>query len=220
MLSLDDRARVVFTEAWHLLPPLKEAIVIDDIVLENLHAKHGSYDPDTQTLTLSTRLFMGDVQEIPLIDVDGQDPPLTLPCVSRALHTTLHEIAHALGAATGLDSTPTWLRLSTWAEASDDPQGTARYWECRPGWPYGPSSWRHRTGCWFVREYSRKSPHEDFADGVTHVALGWTDAFGTSANGSAKLAYMRQHVWQETGVSAMTAACRRWQKRLMDMAYA
>ena len=139
MVSLEDRAVAVFAEAWRLLPPLKHVIDLESIGLEDLGSKHGSYTLETHTLLLSTRLLDGPAHSVPMIDVNGNDPPQRTPCVSRALGTCIHELAHALGAATGLDSTPAWLALSGWVEADDNPQGTARYHEGRPGWEQGPS---------------------------------------------------------------------------------
>ena len=217
MLSLDDRVLAVLTEAWRLLPPLKSKAYLAAIGLERLGNQHGSYSPEDGTLILNVDLFIGGTPEqIRLIDVDGNDPPLCMPCVSRPLHTTLHELSHAIGTATGLDESPEWLALSGWQCAPDDPEGTARYWESRPGWaPQGPSEWRHRLGCWFTREYARRSPFELFADACTHIALGWTTPFATSPNGVAKLQYLRREVWGETGILALTAARDRWRQRLV-----
>lgn len=213
MLSLDDRALAVFTEAWRLLPPLKRVIDLAGIGLEDLGAQHGSYNPDTHELLLSTRLLDGPAHMLPLIDVNGNDPPQCLPACSRSLHTAIHEAVHALGDATGLDKTLEWLRLSGFVESEDTPQGTARYWERRPGWGNFASPWRYRVGSWFPREYSTKNPAECFADCVTHVALGWQDFFVTP-NGLAKLAYIRRHVWEQRGPQTIAAARQRWQRRL------
>ena len=213
MFSLEDRAVVALAEAWRLLPPIKRQADIAEIGLVDLGAKHGTYDLDTHALLLSTRLFDGFSHMVPLIDIHGNDPPQTTPCSSRALHTATHECAHAIGVATGLDSTSTWLRLSSWVQAEDTPQGTARYTEDRPGWEQGPSDWRYRAGSWFPRKYSSKSPHEDFADCVAHVALGWHDFFVTPS-GIAKLAYIRRAVWEEAGPLSIAAARDRWAGRL------
>ena len=214
MLTLEQRAELVVTDAWRRLPPIKRQASIAAIVLEDIGAKHGSFAPDG-ILTLSTRLFEGtNAAQIRMIDVNGNDPPLCEPCASRALGTTIHEMAHAIGMATGLDDTSEWLRLSGWCLSDDDPQGTARYWESRPGWfPHGPSSWRHRTGVFFCRDYSRKSPSEDFGDAVAYIALGWEQYF-LGASGQAKLAYLRSEVWGENGARAIVAARQRWKKRL------
>lgn len=217
MLTLEQRAEAVLVEAWRRLPPLKRQTSIGEVIFADLGAKHGSWSPDTHTLTLSTRLFTGETPaQLMLIDSDGNAPPLSHTYVSRALHTTIHELSHAIGTATGLDETSEWLRLSGWVLSDDDPPGTDRYWEDRPGWPQGPSPWRHRTGgVWFVRDYSRKTPAEDFADAVTHVALGWSRFFEVSDSGRAKLCYVRREVWGERGAVAIAAARERWQARLL-----
>lgn len=218
MLTLEQRAELVIAEAWRRLPPMKRQMAIEDIYLLDMGEKHGSYSPDDHILTLNTRLFSGDnPAQIEMIDVQGNDPPRCEPCVSRALATTLHEMAHAIGAVTGLDDTGEWMRLSGWVLSDDDPVGTARYWEYRAGWfPHGPSPWRHRTGVWFTRSYAKKSPQEDFADAVAYIALGW-DAFFAKASGEAKLAYLRRKVWYENGVGAIRAAKIRWEKKLQKL---
>ena len=219
MLTLYQRAELVIAEAWRRLPPVKRQMAIAGIYLVDMGEKHGSYSPDDHILTLSVRLFEGDnPAQLRMIDVNGNDPPLCEPCASRALATTLHELAHAIGTATGLDNTSEWLRLSGWVLSDDDPPWTGRYWESRPGWfPHGPSPWRHRAGCWFTRNYAEKSPAEDFADCCTHIALGWSRFFDASANGQAKLAYLRREVWQETGTHAIVAARHRWQEKLAEV---
>lgn len=216
MLTIPDRMQAVFAEAWALLPSIKHEAVLADVRLEDLGAVHGTYNTQTHILTLNARLFYGDnPAQVMMLDVDGNCPPKREPFTSRALHTCVHELAHAIGYATGLDDSRAWLALSGWSEdAETDPIGTARYTELRPGWPYGTSEWRYRTGgTWFCRTYSTKSPYEDFADSVAHVALGWGDF--TGATGLRKLAYVRRHVWRETGARAMQAARQRWQRRLV-----
>lgn len=215
MVPLATRVQTVLTEAWRRLPPKKRLMAIERIGLEDLGAHHGSFAPDTGMLTLSTRLFTGATpQEIPLIDIAGDEPPRREPYTSRALHTTLHEMLHAIGCATGLDTCAPWLALSSWVEAADDPPGTERYCETRPGWEPGPSPWRHRSNCWFTRAYASRDPYEDFADAATYIALGWTAPFATHPNGRAKLAFLQREVWDETGVLAVQAARVRWQARL------
>jgi hypothetical protein len=220
MLTLEQRAELVIAEAWRRLPPIKRQASIAEIVLEDLGAKHGSFNPDTGVLTLSTRLFEGDnAAQLMMIDCDGNAPPLREECVSRCLHTATHELFHAIGTTTRLDSTDEWLRLSGWIRRSDNPLGTDRYWESRVGWEQGPSEWRHRVGCWWTRDYARRSPFEDFADCCTHIALGWSRFFEVSANGRAKLSYLRREVWGEKGTQAIAAARQRWQKRLAEANY-
>jgi len=184
------RAKMIVAQAWSLLPRACLAGAVTKIRLQDLGAVHGQYDPDTGVLTLNPMLYDGRQ-----IDDAGGADPLRGPRVSRALHTTLHEFSHALGDATGLDRRPAWLVLSGWVKDEQDASGYGRYWERRPGWDYGPSPWRYRHGSWFCREYSSKTPYEDFADVVTYRALGWTHVFGQS--GRPKLWYVNRHVWRE-----------------------
>jgi hypothetical protein len=223
MLTLHDRALAVLVQAWRLLPAIKHQADLAAVEVCDMGAKHGSYAMDDGTLGLSTRLFMGDnPAQLMMLDVNGDAPPNTVPFCSRALHTALHELAHAIGAGTGLDDTDAWRGLSGWVQADDDPEGTRRYWESRPGWtPSGPSDWRYRVGTWFVRDYSTKSPYEDFADCVAHMALGWHDFLAApgpwQANGRAKLRYLTRQVWEETSSQALAAAAQRWRRRLVGV---
>ena len=135
---VEARALAVLAYAWHLLPPLKTAVALEAIALEDLGAQHGSYHPDTHLFTLSTRLFAGPLHALPQYDILGNDPPQTTPVALRGLTTSLHELAHALGAATGLDTAPEWLGLSGWAFLPGEaPQETYAYVETRPGWDLG-----------------------------------------------------------------------------------
>lgn len=212
MISIPYRAQMVFDEAWKLLPPIKNELLGElSWHLEDLGAVHGRYSPEEQTIAINERLFYGDnPMQIMCIDVHGQCPPRSYPHCSRALHTTIHELFHALGNYTGADDTPQWHALSGWVQSEKDATlGTGRYHENRPGWEQGPSEWRYRTGnTWFVREYSTKSPYEDFADAATHIALGWADFFGE--NGFKKLVYLREKLWKETGEQFILAARERW----------
>lgn len=218
MLSLEDRALLVLTEGWKLLPPLKEEAPITAVRLEPLGAQQGSFTPDTGEIVLNTRLFQGDTPwQLPLYDVDGHEPAHREPYVTRALATWLHEAAHAIGYGTGLDAAPAWLALSGFAESDETPSGTARYSENRPGWAQAASSWRFRCGSWFCREYSASSPYEDFADCVTHVALGW-DRHVTQPGARQKFRYIRREVWGETALTAMQAAAQHWRQRLQGAA--
>jgi hypothetical protein len=139
------------------------------------------------------------------IDCDGESPPLREPYALRALHTALHECAHAIGATFGFDTAPEWLSLSGFVEAPDDPDATRRYWERRPGWEADASSWRYAVGAWFPREYSSKSPQEDFADCVAHMCLGW-DNIIEHENGRAKLRYVRRVLLRKSLVDTMAAS--------------
>lgn len=216
MVLLDDRALAVFAHAWSLLPTIKSRAYLTAIGTDDLGARNGSYIPDDGCLAVNSRLFGVDVtQSIPLFDIQSNDPPRVFPCVSRALATTLHEMAHAIGAGTGLDSAPAWLALSGFVQAWDTPNGTSRYEERRPGWDMGASEWRFNTGAFFLRPYSSKSPHEDFSDCCTHIALGWTASFtnaaaATRTNALAKLAYLRREVWGERGIRSVQVAAQRW----------
>lgn len=214
MLTLDQRALAILTRAWGLLPSVKRLAVVTGIRLEDLGAKHGSFDPETCEITLSTRLFWGDTPEqLISIDLHGDSPALCEPFCSRALHTAIHELSHAIGYATGLDDTEEWLALSGWEHTDEDLQITSRYRERRPGWGTWDSGWRYRQETYFPREYSSASPHEDFADCVTHVALGWVP-FGTSVSAQQKLRYIRRSLWGETGTQYLTAARDRLAHRL------
>ena len=215
MFRIDKRVEAVCLEAWRLLPPIKVAAVISRIEVADLGGKHGSYSPDDGVLTLSSRLFWGDnVHQMMHIDYEGNCPAISEPYCSRALHTVIHEYIHAIGEATGTDTTPRWLALSGWEQTWKDGQGTGRYYERRPGWgEQGGSPWRYRKGSWFCREYSSKSPREDYADCGTHIALGW-HLLVHEKNGKAKMRYMLREVWgvePESHIEAVTAAWReRW----------
>lgn len=215
MRSIEERALTVIAHAWGLLPDIKHEAWITGLSLEDLNAKHGNYSPSDGTLTLSTRLFMGDdASQLMMLDIDGNSPILKVPYTSRALHTCIHELFHAICCTLGIDATDEWLALSGWVEADDDPQGTARYWERRPGWPDGPSEWRYRKGTWFPREYSSRSPYEDAADTGTHIALGWHEDVA-HPSGLQKFTYLRRTVWRETGVKALAASAERWAQRMI-----
>ncbi len=214
MLTLEQRAVAVFARAWHLLPPRKTEAVITEVRLEDLGAKHGSFDPETCIITLSTRLFQGETPEqLMSIDLYGESPAVCEPFCSRALHTSLHEAAHAIGYATGLDESDEWLALSGWAHTDEDLQTTGRYTERRPGWGTWDSPWRYTKGAWFCRQYASSSPAEDFADCVTHLALGWVP-FGTSASAHQKLRYLRRTLAYETGTRYLTAVTQRYRQQL------
>ena len=214
MSSLEDRALAVLCAGWRLLPSIKHEAPIAGIRLADLGAQHGNFNIDSNIITLGIRLFRGDrPEQLPLYDIDGNEPPQKEPYVSRALATWCHEAAHAIGYATGLDSSKEWLTLNGFVEASDDPEGTGRYWERRNGWENGPSAWRYPLGQWWPRDYSTSSPQECFADCVAHVALGWfSDVVHPS--GIDKMNYILRHVWCETGIRAMAASAQRWQKRV------
>jgi hypothetical protein len=104
MLTLTTRARAVLTAAWRCLPRSRLRAVVRQVRLDDLGAVNGLYDPDAATITLNRRLFEAPHPgAVILIDWRGQCPPQDTPAVSRALHTTIHELAHALGQGTGLD---------------------------------------------------------------------------------------------------------------------
>jgi len=210
MLSETQLLDILLDDVWQALPPIKRAAAIASIGLADLGAVHGTWNPDTHVLTLNPVLFVhAPLAALPLIDAHGNAPAQTEPWVSRAYHTLTHECLHAIGTATGLDQHPEYLALAGWVEASDDPPGTGRYWERRPGWEQGPSAWRYRQGTWFVRDYATKSPYEAFADACTHLTLGW-DAFFTGTNGQAQRAWLRRHVFEETGGRGLQARVQRW----------
>lgn len=200
MSYIEERARQVITEAWGRLPYTKLEAAIRHIVLKDLGEVNGQYDARNGIITLNRRLFQESGPEnYRMIDYQGNDPPKHKPFVSRALHTTIHELAHALGEGTYLDRNPAWLALSQWEETPEDRLGSGRYFENRPGWGQGPSPWRYSLDAWFPREYSKKSPYEDFADCLTYRALQWYFLFlhpSTEASAFRKLAYMSRYVWE------------------------
>lgn len=214
MLTVDERVQAVCEAAWGLLPPLKRAAWITKICVEDLGAKHGNYAMDDGVLTLSTRLFIGrNAAELLYIDCHGDSPPVVEPYCARALHTVLHEAFHAICAATGIDSAPEWLALSGWQRTPEDLHSTGRYTERRPGWGTERSEWRYRkSGTWFIREYSSKSPFEDAADGCTHIALGWHRPV-SHPNGRRKLRYLMQAVWDQDGAAQLQACAAHWRQR-------
>ena len=216
MLTLDQRVLAVVTHAWRLLPPRKTDAVITAIHLDDLGAKHGSFDPETCIITLSTRLFVGDTPEqLMSIDCYGDSPAQCEPFCSRALHTACHEASHAIGYATGLDDSAEWLALSGWQQTDEDLQTTGRYAERRPGWGTWDSPWRYVKGSWFTRTYASSSPYEDFADCVTHLALGWTP-FGSSSSAQQKLRYLRRTLCGETGSRYLAASVQRSRQQLQQ----
>lgn len=216
MLSIEERLALVVEDVWQVLPPLKRLVVDWPIILDpTLGATHGECAPEEGIIRIHPKLLTGDaLQMLPLIDVNGADPPLVAPWVSRAWHTICHEVFHAIGFATGLDQEPAYLALYGWVKAGDDPPHTGRYWERRPGWEQGPSAWRYRKDgqTFFVRDYSSKSPYEAMADSCAHIALGWTNSFGR--HGQRELAWLRRHVWEERGPRAVHAATERWRQQM------
>jgi len=209
MLTLEQRVLAVCCRAWQLLPPIKHEMILAGIRLEDLGAQHGSFDPDTCLITLSTRLFMGNTPEqLMTIDCDGNCPAQREPFTIRGLHTAIHELAHAIGYATGADAQQEWLDLSGWEATDDDLQDTGRYRERRPGWGTYDSAWRYDNNSWFIREYSSASPYEDLADCATHIALGWIEPFLATASGRQKLQYLRLVLWQESGFQSLAQRIR------------
>ena len=195
---ITSRARAVLITAWKALPPAKINALIEQIVLQDLGQVNGVYNRSERILTLNTRLFeVAGRGNIRYIDSFGNEPAKVSQFVSRALHTTIHEIAHAIGEGTDLDRNADWLSLSGWELSARDEIGYDRYIENRPGWPGGPSPWRHMRDIWFPRYYSSKSPFEDFADCVTWRALHWSLRFHGSASGMRKLTYMASQVWDD-----------------------
>lgn len=216
MLSIDERVELVAAEAYRLLPPNKDQAWVTRVCIDDLGAKHGTYDPDSGAITLSERIFWGrNEAELQYIDVHGEYPAKEEPYCSRALHVCLHEWLHAIGYATGDDRSQEWLALSGWKETWEDRQVTGRYFERRPGWgDQGGSEWRYTKGTWFPREYSSKSPHECYADCGTHIALGWHRHI-TDANGRAKMGYLLRTCWGEDQTTRLQASVGYWRNRLV-----
>ena len=214
MLSIEEKCLIVLCEGWKLLPPIKKQAVISCIKIVDLLEKHGSFDPDDCSISLNERLFYGDSFSMKKYDIEGNDPPIRFPCVFRALATWLHEAAHAIGYATGLDNTDEWIDICGFVnDPETDPVGTSRYIETRVGWEYGASEWRYPTNGWFPRPYSTKNPAECFADCVTHLALGWVP-FGSSDAARQKLRYLRRMLCDETGSRYLAASVQRIQTQV------
>lgn len=196
MITLQQRAGAVIQAAWNMLPASRARAAIREIKLDDLDTTNGVYEPGTGNLTLNVRLFFGSNQShFPLIDHMGESPPMSDPFVSRALHTSIHEMAHAIGRGTGLDRSDEWMALCGWVEDYKEVPGFGRYVERRPGWEQGPAEWRYLLGSWFPRDYSTKSPFEDFADCVTLRALRWEHRFRESDHGKMKLHFIQSNVW-------------------------
>jgi len=200
MLTLDARCRAVIICAYARLPKKHLYDAITSIEMADLGAHNGEFNSLSGRLRLNYRLFDGITSDdIPLIDDMGNFEPKTGRIVSRALHTTIHEMAHAIGEKTGLDQTPEWFKISGWAnwpygEHPDMPPYFGRYFETRPGWDHTPSEWVFHKDSWFTREYASKSPYEDFADCMAMKALGWELTFGMG-HGLRKLNYIENRVY-------------------------
>lgn len=202
MLTLEDRARAVIIAAYAKLPTKHLADAIYSVGIADLGKHNGEYNVISGRVRLNYRLFNGITpNDIPMIDDHGNFMVATNNIVSRALHTTIHEFSHAIGENTELDRTPDWLSICGWLEWPYNdhpmmPMSYSRYIETRPGWEPGPSEWVYRADSWFPREYSSKSPYEDFADCMALKALGWEHRFGFK-HGLKKLHYIERRVFGE-----------------------
>jgi hypothetical protein len=200
MLTQEAKARAVIIRAWSMLPFGILSDAIQSVTISDLGAHNGEYWFDDCSIKLNRRLFLADTPDlVPLIDDYGNFDPKSSRVVSRALHTCVHEFAHAIGEKTGLDMSPEWLHLSGWVEWSPEkelPYRLDRYIERREGWDEGPSDWAHDRQAWFYRDYSRKSPKEDFADSVALKALGWESRFD-QGSGMRKLKYIERMVFKQ-----------------------
>lgn len=226
MVTAREIATTLLLYGWDLLPPAKWQALVTDVVFRDLGAHHGAYRPQDGVITLNVRLFTPPVHALPTYDALGQSPAATTPWVFRGLATWVHEVAHAIGHATGLDRSAAWLSLSGWASDAVHPHGaldaSRRYVERRPGWAYEISPWSHARTAWFPRDYSRKSPQEDFADCLTYHALGWDDCFarpagGDPAVGARKLAYLRDHLDGLQASAAVRPAAAAWRRTLQRL---
>src|SRR5262245_11580868 len=103
MLTLDARFAVLNQAVWDALPVIKNEAFVTGERLEDLGEVHGQYIPETGTILLNPRLLAGSVQMLPMLDIDGNDPPLRMPAISRAYHTLAHEYFHAILYTAGLD---------------------------------------------------------------------------------------------------------------------
>lgn len=154
------------------------------VVIADLGAKHGEYDARSDVIRLNVGLFTSTGRV-------GQVDELTF--------VTLHEFGHAMASRHGSNDDSSWHALSSWERAPDDDRpGFARYVETRPGWPAGPSPWRHCELAWFTRPYASKSPSEDLADCAAYAALGWREAF--RFGGEEKLMYVEKIFSSPSGV--------------------
>lgn len=196
MLTTSQKAKAVVIAAWAKMPRLV-ADCIHHISIRDLGATNGGFVLGEKRIELNFRLFEevegGDIQ---LIDDYGNFIPQSGHIVSRALHTTLHEMSHAIGVYTGLHSDPEWISLSGWMvwPHQQTPPSHSRYVENRDGWEKGPSEWIHYSDAWFARPYASKSPYEDFADSMALRALNWQHRFDTP-NGKKKLQFLESRIW-------------------------
>jgi hypothetical protein len=197
MLSTIDKARAVVIAAWAYMPNVVSEC-IKSIALADTGAANGGYILSERRIELNWKLFesLGREGDIPLIDDMGNFNPRSSYVVSRALHTTIHEMSHGVGVYTGLHSDPAWISLSRWMRwpYAQMPASHNRYIETRDGWEKGPSEWIFRADTWFPREYSSKSPFEDFADCMALKALGWEHRFDTGS-GKRKLHFLEMRVF-------------------------
>lgn len=202
MLTLEDKARAVIISAWSKLPRKHTSAAIAKISIADLGVHNGEYNCLSLGIRLNYRLFdCLTVDDVPMIDDYGNFNPRSSRMASRALHTVIHEMAHAIGEKTHLDRNPEWLSISGWYETNQPmPMQYGRYIETRPGWDQEASSWTFRKDAWFFREYSSKSPYEDFADCVAIKALGWESRFGFK-HGLKKLHYIERLVFGQRGLT-------------------
>jgi len=121
---------------------------------DTLGGVHGQFDPETGIVTLNPAIFFYANRK-------------------KAVFTVVHEWCHAWAFSKHGALQRGWIALSRWKKQEGAaPAGYGRYMEKRSGWTPGPSEWIYQKDTWFLRKYSTKSPHEDFADVAAAMMLG------------------------------------------------
>ncbi len=167
-----------------------------NIRLQDLGAIHGQYTPEIKELVLNPNIFDYKTQY-----GSGDNK------VSSYIHTIIHEIGHAIDGFR-LSLSKEWLDISDWKQHPIDnkvPDGYKRYIETRPGRTCDEegnkkSDWIYKEETEFVKEYSKKSPFEDFADCFSFVVLGFDNKF-KGESGKLKLNYIKNILDGKTKIS-------------------
>ncbi len=156
------------------------------ITFSDIGACHGEYEPSTKKLTINPSIFDYKSE---YGSKDNKYPSY--------IHTLLHEIGHAIdNFRISLD--PSWLSISDWKQLpiqDEIPKGYERYIEKRNGRSTGDknedhSDWIYKKDTEFVREYSKKTPFEDFADSFSFAILKFDNKF-KGETGKKKLEFMQ-----------------------------
>jgi len=160
--------------------------IFSKITFLNLGAIHGEYDPYSKALIINPKIFKYKKH---YGTKDNKYPSY--------IHTIIHEIGHAIDNYK-LSLSPDWLAISDWKKHSIEnqvPNEYLRYTEKRIGrttdnLKLDTSDWIYKKNSSFAREYSKKSPMEDFADSFSFVILGFDDKF-KGDTGQLKLKYIK-----------------------------